>query len=1177
MILLAAAMIAFSAFAQEKGTLVLSDNFGSPQATLEHWRVEGAKVAGGQLQFKGGGWIQSRFEVPANFYATFDVTITSPDNPNGNAHIGMSIERTGLYIAPTGQVWPYGPALDGFSLNKRMKLTVIRKCGKSSATYICLVDGKEVAREVTYLPSGLQESAATSELKIDSIDKIDKLDEDDGLPKVAVAASKLKPLMLTGGGVHGFIENFEIYTLKGGDDISQNRALNGGLEYLDADGSPYYIMRSSLFQYSSGVPVEQAIGCWVIDDKEKHSGKYSVRMTRENGMNPPSLGLWPQSLKLIDNESAVLSVYLKADQPDLPVTLYLSSGKTVVNVGTEWKRYELKVPHIVRPPPPYSYMLRSGISFSKFGATLWVDDLQIEVGDKATPYQPSGLDKLKCSKQEPPQRPAPLVVPLLPDGVTPGVDLDLWTAKALRADKFLNSMKPAAAKTEAWLACDSANLYIGMRAYVENLKAVKPLVLKHDDPGVFGGEGIELFMDPLRNGEYIHFGLNSAGSYAETDENGKVNWDGNWKREVRVNENGKCIDYFIALPFSDFAHELLDGKWFVNLARNSAEKGAACLGAWYTSSYKQEVGWPEMMLPAGVVGNYKFGVNSSCYSAVGNETVCRLALDNQSGKACSVKAVLSDSATGDELAVKTFTLKQGIGDVSFVSKTLSPKVMLRLFENDRLLLTRELAPKKKPALSLMNRLSFYMKEDNAVFRAETLMPEPEKLTAVLECAGQKTEMPASAKFKLSLPLKNIPDGTHKATLKLLKGNEKVAEAETELIKRPYREHATQINRFSRSLIVDGKPFFPFSPLVTWENHPVIRNYENPEYAETVIDFWMKHGFKSLDVLAPGTTGEQRDNSIKVLAADAQDVKKEVKYCKFERNAPVFLNAANKKGLKVMLWTKFREEDPQNWGRLISEIYDQPCVISHRVEDEADAFVKVPSPEDDELRAYIEKTRPLMPYVPTYMNYTPGGVPRNVAGLTSDILMCDPYVTNSGDLWKNVDHVLADIEALRGPGIEMGKPSFVFLVGYNMPNHFREITGGEQIAQTYGSITLGCTGLSYFIDIPTTLPHWKALKQLNQEVLALTNVICSEEETPQVSASEAKLRHITKKSEGYLYVISVNTAENGIGKVTFTLPVEYKYDGKAEVMFEERKLDVNDGKFTDEFPRYTRHVYKVKIK
>ena len=124
-----------------------------------------------------------------------------------------------------------------------------------------------------------------------------------------------------------------------------------------------------------------------------------------------------------------------------------------------------------------------------------------------------------------------------------------------------------------------------------------------------------------------------------------------------------------------------------------------------------------------------------------------------------------------------------------------------------------------------------------------------------------------------------------------------------------------------------------------------------------------------------------------------------------------------------------------------------------------------------------------------------------------------------------------------------------------------------------------------------------MKQLNQEILSLTDVICSEEDIGESSCSavdtaDAKLRHRTKKYQGYVYVISVNTGKNPMDRVTFTLPAEYQYakahpgfmeklfgssDADAEVLFENRKVDVKDGKFTDEFLGHSRHVYKVKIK
>ena len=130
----------------------------------------------------------------------------------------------------------------------------------------------------------------------------------------------------------------------------------------------------------------------------------------------------------------------------------------------------------------------------------------------------------------------------------------------------------------------------------------------------------------------------------------------------------------------------------------------------------------------------------------------------------------------------------------------------------------------------------------------------------------------------------------------------------------------------------------------------------------------------------------------------------------------------------------------------------------------------------------------------------------------------------------------------------------------MPLHYREPSYAEQIAQTYGNIAAGCTGFSYFCGNPATPGNWKALLQLNKEILSLNDILLSEEDSEQaVSSADPKLlRNITKKHEGFLYVVACNIDANPVGKVTFTLPSTYQYSGEAEVMFEDRKGSVKDG-------------------
>jgi len=165
------------------------------------------------------------------------------------------------------------------------------------------------------------------------------------------------------------------------------------------------------------------------------------------------------------------------------------------------------------------------------------------------------------------------------------------------------------------------------------------------------------------------------------------------------------------------------------------------------------------------------------------------------------------------------------------------------------------------------------------------------------------------------------------------------------------------------------------------------------------------------------------------------------------------------------------------------------------------------------------------------------------------------------------------------GAEEGKPCFYFLAADNYPRHYRDPTYAEQVAQTYGTVAAGCTGLSYFYGWPRTMGNWKAYLQLNRELLSLSDVITSEEECSEGAASgNPKLMRVrAKKHDGHVYLIGCNIDSEPAGKVAFMLPVQFKYDGDAEVMFEDRRIPVRDGAFSDGFGGHTRHVYKIKIR
>ncbi|MEI6422002.1 MAG: hypothetical protein WCP55_07265, partial [Lentisphaerota bacterium] len=530
---------------------------------------------------------------------------------------------------------------------------------------------------------------------------------------------------------------------------------------------------------------------------------------------------------------------------------------------------------------------------------------------------------------------------------------------------------------------------------------------------------------------------------------------------------------------------------------------------------------------------------SGAYSDDGGGTAISLSLNNLTGKELHLNAELFDvQNNAGKIAEKEVALKKGANDIAFLSKTKTNKVRLKQTDNGMPLTDQIVTLEKRNPVSLLGRLSYYMNEKEAVFNVNTNLADMDKMTAVLAVAGKTVEAPASAKFKIAMPLKDIPDGTHVATLALMKDNQKVAETSSELVKRPYKEGAAQINHFTRSLIHDGKPVFQFAPFFVFSKH------QSKEYVIGAVDWADKYGFRYLHILVDNRAVDQ---------------------------ALLALGRAQEKGIKVMLWTKYYELTDEECDALRKKL-DFPNVISQMVLDEPE--LGMPS---DAALAYLRKMRAKFPYHPTHMNNTVLGIPNRYANLETDILMLDDYLTNNEN--RTVASVVDATDIMLKAGKEEGKPCLYFIVCGNFPLHHREPSYDEQVAQTYGNIAAGCTGLSYFYGLPTTPGNWKAYIQLNKEILSLNDILLSEEETTQaVSSGDPKtLRSITRRHDGYVYVISCNIDKNPIGKVTFTLPAEFKYDGDAEVMFEYRKIKPQDGRFSDEYPSHSRHVYKVKIK
>lgn len=1109
-----ATLLTLAGFAQERGAPIFADDFGTHMTFAENWVVKpGSAVASrdGHLDFSGDGTISTKRPTPETFYAEADFGLTGGKGAEafggfklGSVRFGLAAD--GVCVLRDGHEEKGRKPVSG----SPVRLAVIRDTADHAAALVCLVNGREAFRFAK------ADSAAALE---------------------AVCA---------GGGL--VFDNFALSALRRAGE-SPNLIGNSSFEY-EYDGFPFDMTRNQSYDFSKAkeIPYEDYIAAWSLDSKVKHSGKVSLKIVNDE-RSLPQQGMGAKKVGMKAGATGVFSVWLKADRTNFPVTLNYGGGmgRRTVSVGTDWARYETVNTNL---PAPGLYA-PVGINFSEKG-TLWIDDMQAEFVDGidaaaltsgktfATAYQPSELDKERVADRKLERAPG-VSVPRLPEGVVPGLALDSWKDHAARVDAFYAGVKPVAGMTEAFLACDATHLYVGIR-----------------DHSVSCGP-VELLVDPTGSGKSMkHFQMcgrpdgsclpNWCKGYGQD-----LQWKGDWTFSARVDEAAGRTDFLFVLPFSDFARPDLSANWLMSINRyDSKNWSAICTARSKSVVFRDPGSWPVVALPAEIVRPYAVGVAGGGKS----ESSVSLDLVNNSGAPRAVTLYLD---AGGAAQTRTLDLKPGATAVALpIEGEGADNVGVRLDEAGRRVANQHVLLELRPSVSVLGRLNFYMNEPEAAFRISTSLPEPEKLTAELVCAGRKVTAPAAAKFGMTLPLGGISIGTNDLTVTLRQGQgEVVGKAKTSLVKRRFKKGATQINHFSRALLHNGKPVVPVAPFLG-DAH--FTHVMTPEIVAGKVKWLALHGFKFAEILIPLADSPDRQPTI-------------------WRAAGAFFGATLAEDIDVLLWTgPLQWKDGKNVmlpDDILRDGYDRldyPNILTQIVMDEPD--LGMPS---DEARDVLRQMRTFFPYHPVQMNNSVLAIPQRYAGLETDILMIDDYLTNNDA--RDVESVVMHADRMWQAGLAEGKPCFFFLVGNNLNLHGREPSYGEQIAQTYGCLAAGCTGIAYFYGEPVTPGNWKAYVQLNREVLALTDVICSEEETAEVrSDGDPKLlRHRTKRHDGSLYVVSCNIDAGPAGKVTFTLPPGTRYAARAEVLFENRTVTVKKGVFSDVFSGHARHVYRIKAR
>lgn len=837
-----------------------------------------------------------------------------------------------------------------------------------------------------------------------------------------------KPKVVFIAGAQARLIDDVVVSLPEDANASPNLIVNSGFEY-DEDGvPPYYCNRGSFnWRKHSGEAYETWTRAFMVDREERHSGRQSLRVEVNSLWG--SLSFYPWRTATQKGAHGVFSGWMKAGKPGMKIEVAIGNERRAFDLSTDWARYTFASTNMPAPGifSPVTFTVRDP---EKYDGAIWFDDLQLEYGDTATAWRASDLDATRFGAQPKVERPPTVQVKKLPEGVKPTTDIASWEKFAADAGRFYIKRQEPINRTQAFLACDDDNLYIGYRNFGEDVSQLSHKPYFKDDTGICMNDSVEVLLRPTEEKKNYHFFCAPNGSRADAYGEDKT-WDGTWT--VSARDAGGAVEYLVTVPFADIAANGISPRWLFNLGRNDRHSvNPQCPGTSYTKGgdFRDDAYWASLELPADVAAKWA-----------------------------------------------------------------------------------RVADAKKPAAKpvVLGRLDFYMNEPEARWR-------------IWDEKGKMEEV--------ALDITKMACGTNSVTVKAHGRDWPV-----EVVKLPYWKGATQVNRFSRSVMHGGEQVLMVSNCLLVRENP---KNDNGRYEQ--LEIMKKRGFRY------GHLCTFSDRKLTEQTAEMLEYGRSI-------------------GMDFILWTGDRDGRDETRADTRARLKDFDNIISRVATDEPE--LARPS---DEVRDFMIEEKKHYPYTPVQMNNTTFGFPSRFADLTTDIFMLDAYLTAAE--FNTVDQILRNVDEMLKA--REGVPCWFFLAGMNSI-HYKQPSYAEQTAQCWGAICAGCSGVTWFLNMVGSEANWRAMVDFNREAQELKDFILSEEICAPVQASAGPdvLRARTSKCGDDWYVFTCNIDAEALERVAFTLPPEAPQSGTVEVLYENRTIPVADGKFSDSYPAHFRHIYRLK--
>lgn len=762
------------------------------------------------------------------------------------------------------------------------------------------------------------------------------------------------------------------------------------------------------------------------------------------------LGFWVGSTFtcLPGKKDYTFSVYLKAAIPGLTATIDggTSSGAhwkapSKFDLTTEWQRCVVSGFR-----EDASAMSSLGISLVGQG-TVWIAAPQMEYGREATPYQPADTEAVAAGSRSDADLPTIECVRLETPPVLDGKLDDACWQKVRKLGNFQRNEPgnvPAQVGTDAWIACDTTNLYIAFRCHEPEMSRLKATEEKRDG-AVYGDDSVEIFLstNPEANG-YYQLGANSRGTRYDAF-NKNSSWNAEWRCAAAQNKNDWTIEF--AIPLAAFDRSTLETPWRINLCRSR-----------YTGKEPEYSSWSPLK-------DASFHTPSRFAWLTGIQVL--------------PSAVLANPKKAD-----------------------------------------------RPVLQAMTEYDFYTGDPFATLVVDWALDRPAELAVklkntrtgeILQLLKKRMRAAAASTSRIQLPLNKLADGPYEITVEAWVDGQVSATAADHFSKLPPNSVEVRRNKPGRYLVVEGKPFFAYGPVLClrWLRYDKKGGGENWTKNKLDQDNWQTddikaHGFNSMwtaDLLS--------------------DLERQSAECKR------FLDECQRKGLKVL----FPVEIPRdvNYAKhkemtleIVRRFKDHPAVLAWSFVDEPDLWWdKCVDRKEGDLVDLYRAIKAVDPYRPAFINWCFFGRPAFGTPEATDLVSVDRYPLRYNTLTFSPGIVSDLADDINRAAKTVHQPTMFYLQLQGYWDMGREPTPSEARWMSYVNFIQGTRLLQYFEYKPMSAQLWESMRPLGVELQKLFRWIATPEARELASGKQGQLIYSLWQSGGNHYFLFANATTKPI--------------------------------------------------